>query len=155
AHFTPGAASYRAYRFAWRGRPSEPPALALHSDLLGRVSAYVSWNGATEVASWQVLAGPDPGHPRPLRTVAKTGFETRIDLGHVRGPYAVVRALDRNGRPLRQSTAQKLPFRSPIRARDRPGGRGTPRPRRCGPRGGGSMGGTCCPPHEAERCGGG
>ncbi len=111
AHFTPGADSYRAYRFAWHGRPSEPPALALHSDLLGRVSAYVSWNGATEVASWQLLAGPDPENLRPLGTVAKTGFETRIDLGHVQGPYVAVRALDRNGRPLRQSTAQKLPFR--------------------------------------------
>jgi hypothetical protein len=91
------ADSYRAYRFAWTGRPAGRPALVVSSG-----NAYVSWNGATEVTRWRLLAGPDAGHLRPLRVAAKTGFETAIPVGSA-AQYFAVKALDRDGSVLSTS----------------------------------------------------
>jgi hypothetical protein len=91
--------SYRAYRFRWTGRPTRPPAVAVERD-----TVYVSWNGATEVAKWQLLAGPDPRTLRPVRTVRKDGFETAIPRGG-EAEWVAVRALDRHGRTLGRSLA--------------------------------------------------
>jgi hypothetical protein len=111
ARFTDGADTYRAYRFTWRGRPSEPPALALRSDRRGRVTAYASWNGATDVARCQVLAGPDTEHLRQIANVARTGFETRIELGYLTARYVAVRARSTSGALLGESAASPRPSR--------------------------------------------
>ena len=91
-----GADSYRAFRFGWTGRPGTRPAVAVH----GR-RVYVSWNGATEVARWQVLGGQSRGNLQPFRTVRKRGFETSAPAPS--GPWIAVRALDRAGRALATS----------------------------------------------------
>jgi len=91
-----GADSYRALRFGWKGFPPTRPAVALHR---GRV--YVSWNGATEVARWQVLGGTVAKDLRPVRTIPKRGFETSAPAPAT--PLVAVRALDRKGRSLRIS----------------------------------------------------
>ncbi len=87
--------SYRSYRSSWRGRPATPPDLAIGPD--GR--AYVSWNGATEVARWRVLAGRRPDRLAEAATVDRAGFETAVPLDASAG---VVRAeaLDADGRVL-------------------------------------------------------
>ena len=90
------AESYRAYRFAWIGHPTDRPSLAVSGRRL-----YVSWNGATEVASWQVLIGS-----RPWRTVPKRGFETAVALPSTARVVAV-RALDAAGNVLGTSPARK------------------------------------------------
>lgn len=94
-----GDDSYRAYRFRWVGRPHSKPAIAVEGDTL-----YVSWNGATEVRSWQLLGGPDKKKLRPLLAVPKTGFEAAIPLPDD-VPWVAVRALDRLGRSLARSAA--------------------------------------------------
>jgi hypothetical protein len=95
--FGTGADSYRAYRFPWRGRPSDIPSVAISGD-----TAYVSWNGATDVARWQLLGGEANDDFGVLRTVQATGFETRIAIpGDPR--YVLVRALDARGGLLRTS----------------------------------------------------
>lgn len=94
-----GVDSYRAYRFSWVGRPHSRPAIAADGDTL-----YVSWNGATEVRSWQLLGGPDKKKLRPLLTVPKTGFEGAIPLPED-VPWVAVRALDRLGHSLARSAA--------------------------------------------------
>ncbi len=49
---------YRAFRFPWSGRPSSPPAvLASQNNTSEETIVHASWNGATEVAAWRVLAG--------------------------------------------------------------------------------------------------
>jgi len=92
------ADSYRAFRFVWHGHPTEPPAVRVRG---GKV--YVSWNGATEVARWRVLAGPDADHLKPVKTVAKTGFETVIAVQDAR--FFAARALDARDRVLAESPA--------------------------------------------------
>ena len=94
-----GVDSYRAYRFRWVGRPRSKPTVAVEGNTL-----YASWNGATEVRSWQLLGGPDKKRLRPLLAVPKTGFEAAIPL-RADTPWVAVRALDRLGRSLARSAA--------------------------------------------------
>jgi arylsulfotransferase ASST len=94
-----GVDSYRAYRFRWVGRPRSKPAVAVEGSTL-----YASWNGATEIRSWQLLGGPDKKKLRPLLAVPKTGFEAAIPLP-ADTPWVAVRALDRLGRSLARSAA--------------------------------------------------
>jgi Arylsulfotransferase (ASST) len=95
------ADSYRAFRFLWHGHPAEPPALAVAGS-----TVYASWNGATEVARWQVLAGPARDELAPVATAGKRGFETAIPFS-THDAYLAVRALDRRGRVLGVSKTLK------------------------------------------------
>lgn len=47
--------AYRAFKAPWSGRPTWPPSMALDKD---EGAVYVSWNGATDVAAWRVVRGP-------------------------------------------------------------------------------------------------
>ncbi len=108
ATFAP-ADSYRAYRFEWEGLPTEPPDVVVApldeaaggGDGVRRLEVAVSWNGATEVATWRVLAGEDADNLAPVAEVAKDGFETatRIEGAAV----VVVEALDSRGEVLDRS----------------------------------------------------
>ena len=49
--------SYRAFTYDWTGKPSEPPQVAVRANTAGGSVVYASWNGATEVQRWTVLAG--------------------------------------------------------------------------------------------------
>jgi hypothetical protein len=75
--FSKDADSYRAYRFVWHGRSAGRPSIAVRKTG-GRVTVYASWNGATDVRSWQVLSGRSARSLKPVRTVRRSGFETRI-----------------------------------------------------------------------------
>jgi hypothetical protein len=96
------ADTYRAYRLVWQGHPTDLPAVAVEKGQNGGVTVYVSWNGATEVVRWKVLAGPDGQHLLPVRTGAKMGFETAIPVQTGQRFFAV-QALDASGRVLRTS----------------------------------------------------
>ena len=101
-----GGQTYRALRFPWSGRPKSRPTLVAVRGV-GSLALYASWNGATEVARWQLLTGASPSSLKPEATLPKTGFETRLTPS-ARGGYAVAVALDGKGRPLARSAALKL-----------------------------------------------
>ena len=116
ANFPPGVESYRAFRFPWVGRPVERPAVAVEpGPSSNEVSVYASWNGATEVASWGILAGPSPRRLKNVGFVPRDGFETAA-AARTDEPYLGVQAVDRRGRSLGRSEAV------------RPGWRSAPRP---------------------------
>jgi Arylsulfotransferase (ASST) len=110
ATFAP-ADSYRAYRFEWEGQPTDPPDVVVtpvddqRDDDGGReaeggdgnrqLDVAVSWNGATEVATWRVLAGDDADKLEPVAEVGKDGFETTIRIE--RAAVVAVEALDAAG----------------------------------------------------------
>lgn len=96
--------SYRAFRASWVGHPVELPALTLEKDAVGGAAAYVSWNGATDVASWQVLSGSSVRALEPIVTVAKGGFETAVTI-HPKGTLVAAAGLDHAGRRLGVSKA--------------------------------------------------
>ncbi|HEX4805545.1 MAG TPA: arylsulfotransferase family protein [Conexibacter sp.] len=100
----PGADTYQAFRSPWRGAPLDRPALAAQRTGDGpEVTAWASWNGATDVRAWQLLAGPSPARLRPLGgPVPRSGFETVV---HARtsARWIAVRAVGARGRPLATS----------------------------------------------------
>jgi len=102
-----GSRSYRAFRFPWSGRPTDRPAAAAERTSGGEVRVYASWNGATEVATWEVLAGAGTDQLESVGSVPRKGFETAITL-RTDGPYVAVKAKDRSGRVLGTSKTLKL-----------------------------------------------
>lgn len=93
---------YRAYLLPWTGTPSTAPAISASSRGTA-TTVYASWNGATNVASWQVLAGDSTGALAPVTTANKDGFETSIKIEPHR--YVAVQALDDHRRVLATSPA--------------------------------------------------
>ena len=91
--------SYRAFRFAWRGSPSDQPACVAERTSENELEVYASWNGATEVTAWEVLAGPHPGRLESLGQVPRDGFETAM-LVQTSEPFIAVQAKHRSGRVL-------------------------------------------------------
>jgi hypothetical protein len=96
ATLPPENKSYRAFRFAWRGRPFDRPACVAERTSEKEVRLYASWNGATEVESWEVLCGPRAGRVKSLGSVAREGFETAMAV-RTSEAYVAVRAKDRLG----------------------------------------------------------
>jgi hypothetical protein len=107
--FPYGVYSYRAYRFPWRGHPVTRPALVPAPASRGRTALYASWNGATGVAFWRVLAGSSLPALRPLgRLERSSGFETRI-MRSSRQPYWAVQALGAHRQVLGTSRPEVMP----------------------------------------------
>jgi hypothetical protein len=94
--------SYRILRYPWSATPKTKPDVAARRTGPSGVSVYASWNGATTVAKWQILAGSDASSLTPVATATRTGFETRIDVSGAATTFAA-RALDAKGKTLATS----------------------------------------------------
>ncbi len=98
--------SYRAFRLPWSARPADAPALALTRSR-GGLTAYASWNGATDVAAWRLLAGEQSGDLRAVARTRADGFESALHTTAA-GPHFAVHALDPAGVTLGQSSTATL-----------------------------------------------
>ena len=96
----------RTLRFPWVGRPADDPTAVVRATT-GSSYLHVSWNGATEVASWALHAGKSAGGLARVATVPKRGFETALQLPPS-ARYAAAVALDRRGQKLGQSAAIRV-----------------------------------------------
>jgi hypothetical protein len=77
AHLPYDMASYRGYRYAWSATPAAPPAVvATLNNTAEETIVHASWNGATGVASWRILAGASATSLSAQTTVPASGFET-------------------------------------------------------------------------------
>jgi hypothetical protein len=100
--------TYRATRANWSGDPGGPPAVAARRLRGGAVDVWASWNGATRVREWRVLAGPTPARLRPLGRPSRwTGLETRLRV-RTAAAFVAVRAIGSDHRPLRASRAIRV-----------------------------------------------
>jgi len=102
AQFPKGEMSYRVYREVWSGQPSETPAITART-AGSTVAVYASWNGATTVASWQLLSGSSAADLKPVSSTPESGFETTIPT--VAAAFVQVRALSASGKVLATSKA--------------------------------------------------
>jgi len=129
AHFPAGDQSYRDLGFEWTGTPGRPPTFVVeraaaagaeggpgasgtssgsNAASSGSETVYASWNGATQLAGWRVLAGASAKALRPVASAARTGFETAIPLpAAVLGPYLTVQALGPGGQVLATGAVSK------------------------------------------------
>lgn len=96
--------SYRAFRSPWWGQPSTPPSISVSATPRG-TRVYASWNGATDVASWRVLAGPSTtAGLAPLGSFTNAHFESTTWVPSMQS-YFAVQALDAHGNVLGTSVA--------------------------------------------------
>ena len=107
ARLPPDNRSYKAFRFPWSAKPQDKPAAVAERTSDEEVVIYTSWNGATEVASWEVLAGRRAGRLESLGSVPRDGFETAMVV-RTADPYIAVRAKERSGRVLGTSTSVEV-----------------------------------------------
>jgi hypothetical protein len=94
--------SYRAYTYPWTATPASPPSLAVTSTVAEASMVYASWNGATGVSGWRVLAGADPAHLSVIASVPRRSFETAIPINSPQPDFAV-QALGASGQTLATS----------------------------------------------------
>ncbi len=86
--------SYRSTLEQWVGQPTAPPVGAARTSS-GKTTVYASWNGATALVAWRVLAD-SAGQLTAVASAAKSGFETAISLPRSY-PSLEVQALGANG----------------------------------------------------------
>jgi hypothetical protein len=104
-----GYSSYRGYRFAWTGAPTTTPAAVVLQNADGSLAVHAVWNGATQVASWEVLGGDAPGALSVIGTAQWNGLDTAITIAGPVGNIQVV-ALDSAGGTIGTSAAVSGPF---------------------------------------------
>lgn len=108
---TTGFYNYRAYKYEFTGRPAQPP--AVFGSVAGSernkpsTTIYVSWNGATDVASWNLHVQEGEGQaPYLIANIKKTAFETvHIAEGYI--DWISAEALDQNGVSLGRSNVSR------------------------------------------------
>jgi hypothetical protein len=105
--FPVGDQSYRAFTADWAGHPADKPAVAARVNPAGGSVVYASWNGATELDTWTVLAGTTAGALARAGSQRRAGFETAITV-NTEGPYFAVTAADASGHVLARSATVRL-----------------------------------------------
>ncbi|HEY2180111.1 MAG TPA: arylsulfotransferase family protein [Solirubrobacteraceae bacterium] len=99
---------YRAFRYPWNARPASPPSvLAALNDTGEQTVVHASWNGATGVASWRVLAGNNAASLTAQAVIGADGFETSTTLPS-KYTYAAMQALDAAGHVIGTSATAKV-----------------------------------------------
>jgi hypothetical protein len=80
--------------------------IAAESGSDDEVKIFASWNGATEVTTWQVLAGHSIDDLEQIASAPRKGFETVI-MVKTNKPYVGVKAVDASGKVIGSSRAIK------------------------------------------------
>ncbi len=107
AHLPYDFSFYRAFRHPWSAVPAEPPAASSSQNSTGEETiVHASWNGATGVSSWRVLAGSSPSALAARATVPQQSFETETTLP-MSFAYVQAQALDARGHVLGSSKPVK------------------------------------------------
>lgn len=109
AHFqSTRFATYRSFKFNFTGAPLDRPDLVCGSygtiDSPATTACYVSWNGATEVRSWNFWSVLPDGHFMLLGNAPKVGFETAF-MSSGCATIVFAEALDAGGLSMRNSSA--------------------------------------------------
>jgi hypothetical protein len=109
---------FRTYLSPWSAQPTTAPAIAVVPSPptpggAGTATVEASWNGATAVASWQVVLESAQSASAegltPLATAPRQGFQTTIHVSAAAGTDVAVRALGSSGQTLGTSAAQTVP----------------------------------------------
>ncbi|KAH7355250.1 ASST-domain-containing protein [Rhexocercosporidium sp. MPI-PUGE-AT-0058] len=105
--------SYRVFKHPWVGKPNTVPDVVVKDG-----TAYVSWNGATEVTGWRLqiaseMDAEDEEEFVTVKDVKRDGFETGIKLDK-KHKYVRVVALDAKSGVLASSAIVKAPRKSSL-----------------------------------------
>ncbi len=103
-----GYGSYRGFRYQWTGSPATEPTAAAYQGAGGTLDVHAIWNGATQVATWQVYGGAT-GALSLLSTAPWNGLDTPVSVPTKVDSVQVV-ALDASGSTIGTSAAVSGPF---------------------------------------------
>ncbi|RMD42028.1 hypothetical protein DV735_g3074, partial [Chaetothyriales sp. CBS 134920] len=102
---TTGTMNYRAFKYNYTTNPTDSPALYTFARTnSSRTVYYMSWNGATRVASWRVYGAASRDGPwTAIDVVGKEGFETTFVAPQFHA-WALVESLDADGKAIRNNS---------------------------------------------------
>jgi len=101
-----GSGCYRVNKSAWTATPVTVPDVAAKSGSGGAMTVYASWNGATNVASWNILTGTSAASLAKVTTIAGAGFESSASVAAA--AMVAVQALDGDGKVLSTSAVTSV-----------------------------------------------
>ena len=109
--FGPPFYSYRSYRFPWSAVPAWAPELVAITDTVTPTLHY-SWNGATDVAYYEIFAGRNPSRLTLVATQPRSHFEDQTEVSGPLTQYCAfqVRPVDGAGQPM---TVSNMVFTRP------------------------------------------
>jgi hypothetical protein len=110
-----GGGSYRIFRFPWQGRPTWPPVVVLQQTG-GRTILHFSWNGATDIVRYRILAGKTAQPYNSIGEQTRQGFETTFDITAASRSYCTFRVVpvDSSGRDTTASNVVRSPYCSSL-----------------------------------------
>lgn len=103
AHLPYPAQIYRSFRFEWNAVPATVPSIVVKA-AGAATTVYASWNGATGVRGWRIVAGGSPATLSTIAEVPSSGFETAATVAS-EGPIFAVQAIGAAGEVLGSSHA--------------------------------------------------
>jgi hypothetical protein len=106
-----GYSSYRGFRLPWVAAPAGGPTLSVVANSDGTTTVDAIWNGATQVANWNVMGGASSGSLALLESAPWAGLVTSVTLTTSASDIQVV-AVDAAGNTLGQSPVLAGPFAS-------------------------------------------
>jgi hypothetical protein len=105
----PGYSSYRGYRFPWTAKLTTSPTAGAVVNPDGSLVVEALWNGATNVASWEVMGGASADTLTTVATGPWNGFNSSFTLSAPVNTVEVV-ALDASGGVVATSAPVSGPF---------------------------------------------
>lgn len=93
--------TYREFLYPWHATPAVAPTLVANVEP-GVVALTYSWNGATDVAYYQVYGGPAPHPTQIVATQPRAGFDTETSLPYdpAQCSYYRIQPVDNQGNPM-------------------------------------------------------
>lgn len=99
--------SYRGYRHEWHAQPDTSPTATATRNDSGDAVVHAVWNGATEVATWDVIDAVNRAGHGPVASAPWNGLDTAISVNEVVDSIIVI-ARDSNGREIGRSGAVQV-----------------------------------------------
>jgi hypothetical protein len=106
-----GFGSYRGYRFPWTSVPTTSPTLTVQANSDGTTTVHAIWNGATNVATWNLMGGSSAGSLSSVGSTPWNGLDTTLTLTTSATNLQLV-GMDSTGAVVGQSAVVTGPFAS-------------------------------------------
>jgi hypothetical protein len=106
-----GYSSYRGFRLPWTGAPTTNPTVSVVENSDGTTTVHAVWNGATDVATWNVMGGSSSSGLVAVGSGPWNGLDTAITVTTAATNLQVV-AVNAAGSTIGQSPVLAGPFAS-------------------------------------------
>jgi len=110
-----GYSSYRGFRLPWVGAPTTTPTITVLANGNGTVTIDAVWNGATNVATWNLMGGTSSTGLVSVGSAPWNGLDTTFTVT-TSAPSLQVVAQDSTGTTVGQSAVAAGPFASSLPA---------------------------------------